>query len=394
MLFASFKYSSNSPKWISQHTTSQNKHEFPVIVRLDVENEHKNVQAVYKLVGVYYRSTNKIESNKETMLCISAIDNYGIEFKFEWTSYSNVKEPSFARIPSKFFGEEVVSSSEKRSKTLCYKTHLVKNSQHFLAEGLVYILCPTQDNVFRSNENTARVSNFVHFDVINESNSVPFNMHALKRLNSDAWLDDNVVNYFGFSMRDYFNCPRNILISSLSFAQLANTDVDKILGFNKFSKLLKNQDDLFSNPDLVIHIPVNIGQNHWIYVYVSFKDKQICFCDSLSTGANHFSIASTILEFLEHEHKQRLNSGSSKSTFVIGDWDRISKRVPTQTDGFSCGVFVILFMFRMMKNVMSNIFLEFNYNKTFTPSEMNKVRKAMIEIVFKRAQLEDLESFL
>jgi hypothetical protein len=50
-------------------------------------------------------------------------------------------------------------------------------------------------------------------------------------------------------------------------------------------------------------------------------------------------------------------------------------------------------MYWMMKNVTSENFQEFNYNKTFTSTDMKNVRKRMIEIVFARAQLVQLESF-
>ena len=118
----------------------------------------------------------------------------------------------------------------------------------------------------------------------------------------------------------------------------------------------------------------------------------ICFCDSLSLGESHFQLATRILEYLKHEHAIRLKAGFN-STFVESDWKKSAMAVPIQPDGVNCGVFVILFMFRMMKNVASQKFEEFNFNKKFNVSDMEQVRKKMIEIVFQKAELGDLEPF-
>ena len=401
MLYASFKYADSPPKGVTQNCPT-NKHGFPLIMRLDVAVKPNQVQAVYKLVGVYYRSFSSKKDEiqgSQTMLCISAIDDYGVECKFDWTGLNNVKEPSFAKLPSKFYGIENVDESIKTT-TICYKTHLMKCQQHFLAEGLVYILCPSQDNVFGSKEHTARVSSFVHFDVINESNSVQFNMHNLERLITGSWLDDNAINFFAFALQEYFLTPSNICISSLSFEQLTNMKMDKNERFQKLSnqinkqlKNLKSKQDLFSNPDLVIHFPVNIGQYHWIYIYISFKDKMICICDSMGKGESHFALASIILEYLDYEQQTIRSSNNSQCVFAVEDWKVIAKAVPNQFDGVNCGVFVILFMFRMMKDVKSQIFKEFDFNKKFNMIYMDQVRKKLVDIVFRRADLGDLESF-
>jgi Ulp1 family protease len=113
----------------------------------------------------------------------------------------------------------------------------------------------------------------------------------------------------------------------------------------------------------------------------------------MGKGESHFALASIILEYLDYEQQTIRSSNNSQCVFAVEDWKVIAKAVPNQFDGVNCGVFVILFMFRMMKDVKSQIFKEFDFNKKFNMIYMDQVRKKLVDIVFRRADLGDLESF-
>jgi Ulp1 family protease len=80
--------------------------------------------------------------------------------------------------------------------------------------------------------------------------------------------------------------------------------------------------------------------------------------------------------------------------FDLSQWKLKILPVASQRDGFSCGIFVILNMFRMMKNVFESHLLEVNHNKVYSPEEKTNIRQCLIEICCMRQELQVLDSYV
>jgi Ulp1 family protease len=102
-----------------------------------------------------------------------------------------------------------------------------------------------------------------------------------------------------------------------------------------------------------------------------------------------------ILSLLLYEHGNRVENHSlpPDHVFDVLTWQARDFPVPVQKDGCNCGVFVILNMYRMMKNVKDNSPMEVNFTKQYTPAELLKLRKLIVDICYMRATIEDFEEF-
>ena len=155
--------------------------------------------------------------------------------------------------------------------------------------------------------------------------------------------------------------------------------------------------------DTVLHFPLHIP-GHWVYIFVLFGTKTIYFCDSLNIGISIskfnsnllLNVGPKLLRLLQYEHEKRINDGrlSTDNDFNLKEWNAIDFPVPHQKDGFNCGVFVIMNLYRMMKNVATNSPVETNHRKLFSIQEMVSIRKILVDVCYRKAGLEELESFL
>jgi len=92
-------------------------------------------------------------------------------------------------------------------------------------------------------------------------------------------------------------------------------------------------------------------------------------------------------------HKNIQYYGISQYVYYVLEWNAIDFPVPHQKDGFNCGVFVIMNLYRMMKNVARNSPVETNHRKLFSSQEMVSIRKTLVDVCYRKAGLEELENF-
>jgi len=102
-----------------------------------------------------------------------------------------------------------------------------------------------------------------------------------------------------------------------------------------------------------------------------------------------------IMLFLKYIHTQRVQSGILPPThdFHDQDWKAQYLPVSVQKDGVNCGIFVLLNMYRMMKNVSTDSPRIFNHQKRFSNTELSRVRQVLVDICTMKASIEALDSF-
>jgi hypothetical protein len=382
----------------------QNNLFFPLVIRLDTpaetkaENSSYKVRSVYKLVGVYYRSSDKVN----VMLCLSALDDFGVEFKFEWNDKMAVtgnKDHQILELPSKF--KDIINSTSNLHK--CYTSKLVRHGKEYFAEGLFFVLSPNQQATFPAAAVEDTISQFVNVDYINQSGNHPIPVKSILKLREPMeWLDDEAINFFGNLCQVHFGTKKNVFFSTFvlfEFLRLWSDDaIENEVVLEKSSRCL-NDIDVWE-ADTVLHFPLHIP-GHWVYIFVLFGTKNIYFCDSLNIiGINITSnllinVGPKLLRLLQYEHEKRINDGrlSTDNVFNLKEWNAIDFPVPHQKDGFNCGVFVIMNLYRMMKNVATNSPVETNHRKLFSSQEMVSIRKTLVDVCYRKAGLEELENF-
>ncbi|CAM9562100.1 unnamed protein product [Ectocarpus sp. 8 AP-2014] len=109
-----------------------------------------------------------------------------------------------------------------------------------------------------------------------------------------------------------------------------------------------------------LFILVNLRNAHWILVMVDNSKKRVLSLDSFNRS--RYEVRKNVLDFLEQEHKAK------DKPFDRNEWRSLPKKVPAQSDGFSCGPFICLFA----------AFLSNNQPLSFKQSDVPAMRKRIV----------------
>lgn len=178
--------------------------------------------------------------------------------------------------------------------------------------------------------------------------------------NMHVCLDDDVINTY----MDLITArsPEAVYTFNTNFFIALST-----IGYDRVSRWTKKV-DIFSKEQLFI--PVHVEErNHWCLISVNIKHKSIHYYDSLrrrKTNSLHI-----ILEYLKKEYYNK------KKIHLDANLWRLTNEVncPQQTNGWDCGVFVLMFAEHLARGSPLN----------FTQRDMGKFRKQIcIEFVFKK----------
>lgn len=93
--------------------------------------------------------------------------------------------------------------------------------------------------------------------------------------------------------------------------------------------------------DMII-VPINISDLHWVYACIDTVTKTISYRDSL--GDNDSTCTTNLARFMCDAAKQRARRVTgAEGDHPLSAWTLIAADAdsPQQTDGFSCGVFVL-----------------------------------------------------
>ncbi|KAK9659893.1 hypothetical protein K7432_018327 [Basidiobolus ranarum] len=116
-----------------------------------------------------------------------------------------------------------------------------------------------------------------------------------------------------------------------------------------------------------IIIPVHLGM-HWVCAIINFVQKRIEYYDSMH--GNNPQCFQLLRHYLEEESLDKLGQ-----PFDLSDWiDYAPKNIPSQQNGFDCGVFTCMFAEYISRNE------PFDFNQ----KHMKYIRRRMIwEIIQK-----------
>ncbi|CAM9934400.1 unnamed protein product [Ectocarpus sp. 13 AM-2016] len=114
-----------------------------------------------------------------------------------------------------------------------------------------------------------------------------------------------------------------------------------------------------------IFIPVNLGNKHWILVYIDMRRKRVLSLDGFRRP--RYVVRTNVLDWLGEEHRAK------RVPFDRREWASMEKKAPTQTDGNSCGPFVCLFA----------AFLSNNRPLSFKQGHVPAMRERIVWSIFK-----------
>lgn len=195
---------------------------------------------------------------------------------------------------------------------------------------------------------------------------------SFKRLRGTRWLDDEVLNayvslinsrndavFYELSEGDRSGIPRTYMFNTYFFTRLcchsSGFDYPGVQGWTKRAKVDILQKD-------IILVPINLGNHHWVLSGIDMEHQEIMYLDSMrgpDTAKAISKLKRWVFEELRNKHgdsvAQRYDPHSWKEVKHSYRVRRIGvlpaslesreakagrvARVPTQSDGGSCGVF-------------------------------------------------------
>lgn len=193
-----------------------------------------------------------------------------------------------------------------------------------------------------------------------------------------GWLTSEVINALVIMIDVYYgdnDRNGNILFDSYCFDM-----------FDKNSTLTPFSDEM-NNTTTVMHFPVNIKNNHWVYSFISVEKETIFFMDSL---------VSSITDSVEKRMVDFANTTLTKSSI---SWKTAFLRSPYQDDSSSCGVFTILNILRVVKAVherqIDSVIMDPSWGeKLFTTSEKVVIRSKIVNIIHRKQTVDVLFPYL
>jgi hypothetical protein len=161
-----------------------------------------------------------------------------------------------------------------------------------------------------------------------------YHVSALYNVRPPAWLNDGIVLAFCERLVQVYAGVECASVGSAVRVQRKNVVVP-----NMTPNLTRLRDAGVRH----IVLPVNVGNNHWIGVYVDTESKAINCYDPLN--------------ILVHSHRLRgfvlgLADGDGDDT-VFPEFTVIDIQSPVQTDSFSCGLFVCFKFCRLADKTVS-----------------------------------------
>ncbi|XP_015190659.1 PREDICTED: sentrin-specific protease 1-like [Polistes dominula] len=201
-------------------------------------------------------------------------------------------------------------------------------------------------------------------EVLIEAHGLRITRKDINTLADLNWLNDEVINFY-----------MNLLID-----RATNDKFPKIHAMNTFfyPKLLSGghsslkrwtrKIDIFAQ-DIIV-VPIHLGI-HWCMSIIDFRDKSICYYDSM--GSSNPKCLSALRQYLEEESMDK-----KKKSFDTSDWKLISaKNIPQQMNGSDCGVFSCMFA----------EYICANRKITFTQEDMPYFRNKMAYEILKNKLL-------
>jgi sentrin-specific protease 1 len=194
-------------------------------------------------------------------------------------------------------------------------------------------------------------------EVLTEKFNIPIKRHDIRSLIDGEWLNDEIINFYGQlimerSANTSNKYPSIYFFNTFFFSTLRD------IGYRGVRRWTKKV-NLFQY-DYVI-IPIHLGY-HWVCSAINFKKKRFEYYDSLHGGPG--DALRMLRDYIQNESKDKNNYDMD-----LSDWeDYCPKDIPSQLNGYDCGVFTLLFA----------EYLSRKENFDFTQNHMKYMRKKII----------------
>ncbi|KAF2071588.1 hypothetical protein CYY_007097 [Polysphondylium violaceum] len=184
------------------------------------------------------------------------------------------------------------------------------------------------DNIFKRGGDDEEVVSKVGANICTRSD--------IRLLGPGKWLNDEIINFYLIMLNTrqttstkYMKCH---FFNTFFYQLLCNNN-----GTYNYDRVKKwtNSIDIFSLEKVIL--PIHLG-NHWCCAVINFKEKLIQYYDSL-LGDNPACL-SKLRRYLQDEMKNRKKEG----IINLDEFrDVTDKDIPTQNNGYDCGVFMCKF---------------------------------------------------
>lgn len=202
-------------------------------------------------------------------------------------------------------------------------------------------------------------------EVICEGFNVQITGKDFRKLKPRMWLNDEIVNFYMqlLQQRDNELCQQNEnrkackYFSSHFMTKLLDIGNDKGYMYANVRRWTRKF-DVFAMDK--VFFPINISNTHWTIAVWFVQCNEIHYYDSMHGNGKTYltSIRKWIVDDAKDKKKETLNEEDYQMM------DHQSMHVPTQQNGFDCGVF----------SIMAADFLSDNLPFTYTQNDMEKLR--------------------
>lgn len=194
---------------------------------------------------------------------------------------------------------------------------------------------------------------------LNEILCSKFNLNITKRdimtLAGLNWLNDEVINFYMNLIIERgkdSKWPKAYAMNTFFYPKLLNHGHSSL-------KRWTRKVDIFAYD--LIAVPIHLGM-HWCMAIIDFRDKTICYYDSM--GSSNKTCLETLLRYLREEHFDK-----KKCEYDTSDWElKNLKDIPQQMNGSDCGMFSCTFA----------EFLSRNAKISFSQEDMPYLRRKMV----------------
>lgn len=154
----------------------------------------------------------------------------------------------------------------------------------------------------------------------------------------DGWVNDEVVNFYMALLGDAASPANTALrvfaLGSFFFTKLVNAGYE---GVRRWS----NDIDLPSL-DLLL-FPIHKHGDHWMLLSVNFQARVLEIFDSLPSPVHDEDFLSRLFHSVTAYLDNEMSAAHAATTWKSADMKVVTNGVPKQTDGSSCGVFMLMF---------------------------------------------------
>ncbi len=213
-----------------------------------------------------------------------------------------------------------------------------------------------------------------HFVARCHVGNFPIRAKNLLSLYNKNWLSDEVINYVGAILQTQ-NKNATVFSSYFFTTLLINGKYD----FNQVKTWWLRVSPTVKH----LYIPINIDNNHWIFLRLNFLSKRIQLWNSMEESRN--TPNQTFLSAAEEYVKDMLLQLSDMPNMELqkkqwgGKWTSVDESVnsPRQTNGCDCGPFIILSMTIMIQggNLTASSYSQKNLDRI-------KIRYLILKLIF------------